>query len=93
MDAREPASSLHHLVFYGNYESMRFLVDRGTDVAIKDYGWNSTARAGLRREGQEDGSVAGGGNQRGNTFVDRLGAPPSARTAALRDRPDGQSYD
>jgi ankyrin repeat protein len=43
-NSHEPASILHHLVFSGTYESMRFLIDRGIDLTIKDYRWNSTAR-------------------------------------------------
>ena len=42
--SHEPASLLHELVFQGNYESMRFVIDRGIDMTIKDYRWNSTAR-------------------------------------------------
>jgi hypothetical protein len=47
-NSHEPASILHHLVFYGNYESMRFLIDRGIDMTIKDYRWNSTAQGWAR---------------------------------------------
>ena len=43
-NSHEPASILHHLVFYGDYESMRFLIERGIDMTIKDYRWNSTAQ-------------------------------------------------
>ena len=50
--SHEPASILHELVGQvgtgenpeGNYESMRFLIDRGIDMTIEDYRWKSTAR-------------------------------------------------
>ncbi len=43
-NSHEPASILHHLVFLPNsYDSMRFLIDRGINMTIKDYRWNSNA--------------------------------------------------
>src|SRR5262245_36479992 len=37
-NSHETASILHHLVFLPNpYDSMRFLIDRGIDMTIKDY--------------------------------------------------------
>ena len=67
--SHEPASILHELVFQGNYDSMRFLIDRGIDMTIKDYRWNShcTGLGALCREGREDGAVAGGGGTAAGT--------------------------
>ena len=56
-NSHEPASILHHLVFEDNYESMRFLIDRGIDLTIKDYRWNSTAR-GWALYGKKDEQMA-----------------------------------
>jgi len=45
--AESRASILHELVhFLRNYESMRFLIDGGIDMTIRDYRWNSTAHGG-----------------------------------------------
>ena len=57
-NSHEPASILHHLVYFQeNYESMRFLIDRGIDITIKDYRWNSTAR-GWALYGKKDEKMA-----------------------------------
>jgi hypothetical protein len=56
-NSHEPASILHHLVFEDNYEAMRFLIDRGIDMTIKDYRWNSTAR-GWALYGKNDPKMA-----------------------------------
>jgi hypothetical protein len=57
-NSHEPASILHHLVFQPNpYESMRFLIDRGIDMTIKDYRWNSNA-VGWARYGKSDEQMA-----------------------------------
>src|SRR5437773_852276 len=56
-NSHEPASILHTLVFYENYESMQFLIDRGIDMAIKDYRWNSTAQ-GWALYGKKDEKMA-----------------------------------
>jgi hypothetical protein len=46
--SHEPASILHELVFHRHYDAMRFLIDRGIDMTIKDYRWNSTAQGWAR---------------------------------------------
>jgi hypothetical protein len=56
-NSHEPASILHHLVFDGSRESMQFLIDRGIDLTIKDYRWNSTAR-GWAFYGKNDAEMA-----------------------------------
>jgi len=56
-NSHEPASILHHLVFEDNYDSMQFLIDRGIDMTIKDYRWNSTAR-GWALYGKNDQKMA-----------------------------------
>jgi hypothetical protein len=56
-NSHEPASILHHLVFEDNYESMQFLIDRGINMTIKDYRWNSTAQ-GWALYGKQDEKMA-----------------------------------
>ncbi len=53
-NSHEPASILHHLVFYGSHESMQFLIDRGIDMTIKDYRWNSTAQGWARYAAKDE---------------------------------------
>jgi hypothetical protein len=56
-NTHEPASLLHHLVFYGDYASMQFLIDRGIDMTIKDYRWKATAR-GWAMHARKDETMA-----------------------------------
>ena len=57
-NSHEPASILHQLVTLPDpYESMRFLIDRGIDMTIKDYRWDSNA-AGWARYGYNDETLA-----------------------------------
>jgi hypothetical protein len=54
-NSHEPASILHHLVFLPNpYESMQYLVDRGIDMAIKDYRWSATAQGWARHAANDE---------------------------------------
>jgi hypothetical protein len=57
-NSHEPASILHQLVFLPNsYQSMQFLIDRGIDMTIKDYRWDSNA-IGWARYGKSDEKMA-----------------------------------
>ena len=57
-NSHEPASILHHLVMLPDpYESMRYLIDRGIDMTIRDYRWDSNA-AGWARHGYNDEKMA-----------------------------------
>jgi hypothetical protein len=55
--SHEPASILHQLVFADDYEAMQYLIDRGIDMSIKDYRWNSNA-IGWARYGKSDPQMA-----------------------------------
>ena len=57
-NSHEPASILHHLVFLPDpYDSMQYLIDRGIDMQIKDYRWDSNA-IGWARYGNNDEKMA-----------------------------------
>ena len=56
-NSHEPASILHALVFEDNYESMQYVIDRGIDMSIKDYRWDSDA-IGWARYGKKDEKMA-----------------------------------
>jgi len=57
-NSHEPASILHTLVFVPNpYEQMQYLIDRGIDMTIKDYRWDSNA-TGWARFGNGDEKMA-----------------------------------
>jgi hypothetical protein len=57
-NSHEPASILHHLVFLPNSDdSMQFLIDRGINMTIKDYRWDSNA-VGWARYGKSDEKMA-----------------------------------
>jgi hypothetical protein len=44
----EPASILHEATIQGNVEAVRFLIDHGADLMIKDYRYQSTAEGWAR---------------------------------------------
>ena len=57
-NSHEPASILHHLVFQPDpYASMQFLIDRGIDLTIKDYRWDSTAKGWAQHALQDEKMV------------------------------------
>jgi len=56
-NSHEPASILHQLVFEDDYDAMQYLIDRGIDMTIEDYRWNSTAE-GWARYGKSDEKLA-----------------------------------
>jgi hypothetical protein len=55
--SHEPSSILHCLVFEDDYEAMQYLIDRGIDMTIEDYRWQSNA-TGWARYGKSDEKMA-----------------------------------
>ena len=53
----EPASILHEAAIQGNEDAVRFLIDAGADLTIKDYRYQSTAE-GWARYGSHDVRMA-----------------------------------
>jgi hypothetical protein len=53
-NTHEPASLLHHAVFLGDYDIMRFLIERGVDMTIEDYRWSATAQGWARYAMQDE---------------------------------------
>ena len=51
--SHEPASILHELVWYKNYEAMQFLIDRGIDMTNHDYRWGATPEGWASHFGDE----------------------------------------
>ena len=53
--SHEPASILHELAgLHENYAAMQFLIDRGIDMTIHDYRWDSTAEGWARHAAKND---------------------------------------
>lgn len=53
----EPASILHEAAIQGNEEAVKFLIDHGADLTIKDYRYQSTAE-GWARYGSDNERMA-----------------------------------
>ena len=53
----EPASILHEAAIQGNEDAVRFLIDHGADLTIKDYRYQSNAE-GWARYGSHDENMA-----------------------------------
>jgi ankyrin repeat protein len=53
----EPASILHEAAIQGNDDAVRFLIDHGVDLTMRDYRYGSTAE-GWARYGSHDERMA-----------------------------------
>lgn len=77
----EPASILHEAAIQGNEEAVRFLIDHGADLTIKDYRYRSTAE-GWARYGSRDERMAD--LLAAATSIARGTAPPPAPRTSRR---------
>src|SRR5262249_62392883 len=50
----EPASILHECAYHGNEDAVRFLIDHGADLTIKDYRYHATAEGWARHAARND---------------------------------------
>jgi hypothetical protein len=50
----EPASILHEAAIQGNEDAVRFLIDRGADLTIRDYRYQSTAEGWARYASRDE---------------------------------------
>jgi hypothetical protein len=68
----EPASILHECAIHGNEDAVRFLIDHGADLTIKDYRYRSTAEGWARYAAHNDRmadllAAAAAGRSRGSS--------------------------
>jgi hypothetical protein len=50
----EPASILHECAIHGNEEAVRFLIDHGADLTIRDHRYQATAEGWARHAAHND---------------------------------------
>src|SRR5207244_8175074 len=50
----EPASILHECAIQGNEDAVRFLIDHGADLTIKDYRYHATAEGWARHAARNE---------------------------------------
>ena len=50
----EPAGMLHECAVHGNFDTARFLIDRGIDMTRLDYRWNATAQGWARYAAKDE---------------------------------------
>ena len=82
----EPASILHECAIHGNEDAVRFLIDHGADLTIKDYRYQSTAEGWARHAAHNERmadllAAAAASRGRGTNSVTGLSASPPERLA------------